>query len=196
MKMILSQKRAHIIDRLKENPNARAVARQVGGVTHTTVGTIARQEGIALTAGRTVRRMSPEKSAQILNRLKENPNTREVAAEVGGVSHQTVWRIAKQAGLELTAGPKKGVRMRPEQYAQIIGALEANRNASAVARQVGGVTRATVWKIAKQAGLELPRRKSAGGNRAPKSDTRIKVGKATRDNALASGAPPTTLHNS
>jgi hypothetical protein len=50
----------------------------------------------------------------------------------------------------------------PETRAKIIAALKVNPNASAVARQVGGVSFSTVWKIAKQADIELTAAKAKG----------------------------------
>jgi hypothetical protein len=50
----------------------------------------------------------------------------------------------------------------PEKRTQIIAAaLKANPNASAVARQVGGVSGRTVGKIAKQIGIDLAAAKAA-----------------------------------
>jgi hypothetical protein len=46
-----------------------------------------------------------------------------------------------------------------EKRAQIIAALKNNPNAAQIARQVGGVSRMTVWKIAKAERIEL----TAGG---------------------------------
>jgi len=45
---LATDKRAKIVAALKINPSARQVARQVGGVSHATVCTIARAEGISL----------------------------------------------------------------------------------------------------------------------------------------------------
>jgi len=45
---LATDKRATIVAALKINPSARQVARQVGGVSHATVCTIARAEGISL----------------------------------------------------------------------------------------------------------------------------------------------------
>jgi transposase-like protein len=46
----------------------------------------------------------------------------------------------------------------PEKRARIIEALKANPNASAVAREVGGVSDVTVWKLARQTGIKLEAR--------------------------------------
>jgi tripartite-type tricarboxylate transporter receptor subunit TctC len=101
-----------------------------------------------------------EKRAQIIDALNANPNSAAVAKQIGGVSQATVWRIAKAAGIELTAGKTAGRRSIPaEKRAQIIDALKSNPNARQVARQIGGVSHVTVWKIAKAAGIELTARR-------------------------------------
>jgi hypothetical protein len=106
--------------------------------------------------------LPPKKRAKIIAALKANPNASAVARQVGGVSKVTVWKIAKQTGIDLAAG--KAARrpaLPPERRAKIIAALKANPNASAVARQVGGISDVTVWKIAKREGIELTAGKAA-----------------------------------
>ena len=108
-----------------------------------------------------------EKRAQIIAALNANPNSAAVARQIGGVGQATVWKIAKAAGIELTAGKAaKGHPISAEQRAQIIAALNSNPNARQVARQIGGVSRVTVWKIAKAAGIAL----TAGRRRASCTD--------------------------
>ena len=102
--MISKEKRRQIIAALKANPNAKQVAREIGGVSHTTVGKIAKAAGIALAAAGSGKRLSAEKRAQIIGALKANPNAAEVAKQIGGVTRVGVWMIAKAAGIELTAG--------------------------------------------------------------------------------------------
>jgi transposase-like protein len=102
--MISKEKRAQIIAALKDNPNAKRVAREIGGVSHTTVGKIAKAAGIALAAAEYGKRFSAEKRAQIVDALKANPNAAEVARQIGGVTCVGVWKIARAAGIELTAG--------------------------------------------------------------------------------------------
>jgi ribosomal protein L32E len=94
--------------------------------------------------------LSKEKYTQIIEALKTNPNARAVARQVGGVSNVTVWKIARQVGIDLLK-PK----LSEEKRTQIIAAFKANPNASAVARQLGGVSRQTIRKIARQAGIRL-----------------------------------------
>jgi hypothetical protein len=104
--------------------------------------------------------LTAEKRAQIIDALNANPNSTAVAKQIGGVSQATVWKIAKAAGIELTAGKAaRGHPISAEKRAQIIEALKSNPNARQVARQIGGVSRVTVWKIAKAAGIELTARR-------------------------------------
>jgi hypothetical protein len=99
--------------------------------------------------------LSPEKRTQIIAALKANPNAKAVARQVGNVPHVAVWKIAKQIGIDLAAANVARSALPPEKRAKIIAALKANPNASAVARQVGGVSLSTVGKIAKQTGIDL-----------------------------------------
>ena len=48
-------------------------------------------------------RLPPAKRAQITAALKDHPNAKQVARQLGGVSDGTVWNIAKAAGIELAA---------------------------------------------------------------------------------------------
>jgi lambda repressor-like predicted transcriptional regulator len=177
--MLLPKKRAKIIAALKANPNARAVARQIGGVSSPTVRTIAKQAGIKLAVQNPG--LQPEKRAKIIAALKANPNARAVARQVGGVSYATVRTIAKQAGIKLTAGrAAQGGGIPSETRATIIHALRANPNAKTVARQVGGVSRATVWRIAKQTGINLT---------AAKATQRAKIIAALKDNPTQVWSP-------
>jgi transposase-like protein len=164
--MLPPEKRAKIIAALKANPNAKAIARQIGGVSNVTVWKIAKQTGVDLAAGKAAGRpaLPPERRAKIVAALKANPNASAVAKQVGGVSNVTVWKIAKQMGIDLAAAMTTRQALPPETRAKIIAALKANPNASAVARQVGGVSLSTVWKIAKQADIELTAGKAALGS--------------------------------
>ena len=83
-----------------------------------------------------------------LNIIPMRPQLREI----GGVSAAGVWKIAKRAGIELTAGiAARGCnnRVPPEKRAEIIAALNINPNATAVAREVGGVSGVGVWRSLK-----------------------------------------------
>ena len=102
--MISKEKRIQIVAALKDNPNATQVAREIGGVSHVTVGKIAKAAGIALAAAEYGKRFSAEKRQQIVDALKANPNATEVARQIGGVTHVGVWKIARAADIELTAG--------------------------------------------------------------------------------------------
>src|SRR5271166_261035 len=94
---IPKQKRAQIVEALQANPNASAVAKQVGGVVHKTVWRIAKAAGIELSRPP----LPPEKRAGIVAALEANQNASAVAKQVGGVHHTTVCKIAKDAGIEL-----------------------------------------------------------------------------------------------
>jgi hypothetical protein len=74
------------------------------------------------------------------------------------VSKFTAWRIAKAEGIDLTAGKALMGWLTVEKRAQIIAALKANPIATQVAKQVGGVSQVTVWKIARAEGIELTRK--------------------------------------
>ena len=155
--MIPEAKRAQIIEALKSNPNRLAVARQVGGVSHETVCAIARKLGIGLDK-KGPKRFSSEARAKI-------------TAAPGTVS-----AIAKEANIPLAAeNLAKAKRLSPEKRAQIIEELQANPNASMVARLVGDVSSKTVQKIAKKAKIKLtaarqgtaePHRRLLSGRRA------------------------------
>ena len=158
MRQIISEeKRRQIIAALKDNPNATQIAREVGGVNYGMVLRLAEGAGIDLTAGKAARghpRVSPEKHAQIIAALKDNPNAKQVARKIGGVSHTKVGKIAKAAGIALAAA-ESGKRLSAKQRAQIIAALKTIPNAAAVAKQIGGVSHMTVGRIARAAGIAL-----------------------------------------
>ncbi len=164
---IAAEKRVAIIAALQANPNTAQVARQIDGISRTTVWHIAKAAGIALAA-----RASPitEKRAAIITALQANSNAAQVARQIDGVSQATVWRIAKVAGIALAA--RGGRPMAAEKRAAIIAALQANPNARQVARQVGGVSHETVRHIAQAADIELAlvrvrRIAKAGGPQTP-----------------------------
>jgi DNA-binding transcriptional ArsR family regulator len=181
--MIPKEKRVKIVAALKDNPNATQVAREVGGAHYRAIVRLAKGASIELTAGKAVRghdRPSPEKRAQILAALNDNPNANQVARKIGGVSQPTVGKIAKAAGIVLTAA---GKRLSAEKRAQIIGALQANPNAREVAKQIGGVSHVGVWKIAKAAGIELTAGKAVRDHSATRaSQSGRSLRKLGRDN--------------
>jgi hypothetical protein len=98
------EKHAQIIAALKANPNASKVAKQIGGVSPSKVGKMAKAAGITLAAAESGKRLSAEQRVQIIAALKANPNASKVAKQIGGVSHVVVSKIAKAAGIELTRG--------------------------------------------------------------------------------------------
>jgi hypothetical protein len=97
--MIPKIKRAQIIEALKANPNASAVARAFG-VGNTAGRAISKQANIKL-AGK--RKVSPEQRAQIIAALRVNPNAVAVAAAMGW-SDTTVTLIAREAEIPLKMG--------------------------------------------------------------------------------------------
>jgi transposase len=111
-------------------------------------------------------KIGKERRAAIVAALKLNPNARQVAQQVGNVSHNTVWRIAKAAGIQLAAGKTAKGWLSPAKREKIIAALKVNPHATQVAQHVGGVSIAAVWNIAKAAGIEL-----TGGHAASRKGT-------------------------
>jgi|HubBroStandDraft_6_1064221.scaffolds.fasta_scaffold594740_2 transposase-like protein len=106
--------------------------------------------------------ISESKRAQIIDALKANPNASAVARQYG-VSHPTVRGMAKAAKIDLgRSGPKK---VTPEKRARIIKALEVNPNASAVAREIGGISYAATARLAKKANIALAQQGRPRGQR-------------------------------
>ena len=100
----------------------------------------------------------PMRRAAIIDALNVNPNASQIAKQIGGVSKVAVWRIAKAAGIELTAGKAAARWLSAEKRAQVVDALKVNPVARQVANQVGGVSQVTVWKIARAEGIALAHR--------------------------------------
>jgi hypothetical protein len=73
----------------------------------------------------------------------------------------------------------------PEKRAKIIAALKANPNARVVAGQVGGVSKVTVRKIAKQIGVDLAAAKAARCALPPEKRARIIAALIANPNASA-----------
>jgi transposase-like protein len=102
---------------------------------------------------KTANRISDAKRAQIIEALKANPNAKAVARELDGVSASSVHNIAKAAKIDLgRSGPKK---VSAEKQALILEALKTNPNASAIARQFGGMSYKTVTRLAEKANIKL-----------------------------------------
>jgi hypothetical protein len=96
--------RTQIIDALGKNSNARAVATQIGDVSHVSIWQIAKAERIELAAGKAIRGIpgiSPRMRGRIIEALRgSNVSPRLIARRLGHVSHVTVWKISN----ELAAG--------------------------------------------------------------------------------------------
>jgi transposase-like protein len=107
--------------------------------------------------------ISEAKRAQIIAALKLNPNGAAVAKEIGGVSRGTVGAIARRAGIDL--GARGWKKFPPQKRAEIAAALRLNPNASAVAKQFGGISKETVRNIAREAQIELAEENRAKTNR-------------------------------
>ena len=95
------------------------------------------------------RKIPAEKEAHIVRQLWEKRNASLVAREEG-VSFSKVWRLAEDAGIELTAGraAKGHWRLPPERRAKVIEGRRANPTApqEQIAR-AAGVSRPTVSRI-------------------------------------------------
>jgi transposase-like protein len=112
-KKVTPEKRARIIEALETNPNASAVAREIGGITYAAVSRLAHKANITLR-----RTVTPEKRARIIEALEANPNASAVAREIGGISQSAVSKLARKANITLR---RKGNR-------QTIKAASAARN--------------------------------------------------------------------
>jgi hypothetical protein len=102
-----AKQREKIVAALKANPNAAAVAREVGGVSRITVWQIAKDEGIRLRPG--VAPISQRLRIRVVGALKLNPHGPQVARQTGVTPNQ-VWHIGRAAGIRF--GPP-GRRISP-----------------------------------------------------------------------------------
>jgi uncharacterized protein YerC len=93
-------------------------------------------------------RIPPQKEQDILVALGKDAHASRVARTLGGVSYATVWRVARRAGIALTAGRTMGRPLPPERRAEVEQAVAANPAATQqeLARQCG-VSRATVGRV-------------------------------------------------
>lgn len=134
MSRLPEKKREQIIAALEANPNASAVARQVGGVSQVGMWWIAKKAGIELTASKPTsgKRLSEDQREEIIAALRVNPNAHQIARQIGGISHVAVWKIAKKAGIELTAG-KAAQGRQPHRDDQHVVARPTNGDAPSVA---------------------------------------------------------------
>jgi CRP-like cAMP-binding protein len=94
-------------------------------------------------------RITLQKEQDILVALSKDAHASRVARTLGGVSYATVWRLARRAGIALTAGRRTmGRPLPPERRAEVEQAVAANPAATQqeLARRCG-VSRATVGRV-------------------------------------------------
>jgi hypothetical protein len=124
--------RTQIIDALGRNSNARAVAKQIGDVSHVSVWTIAKDERIELAAGKAIKgkpAISPGMRGRIIEALRgSNASPKLIDRRLGNISHVTVWKISKEVADSETpqGGPPKRAKKCAVQGAR--GPQAAGRN--------------------------------------------------------------------
>jgi hypothetical protein len=91
-----SADRTKIIEALKNNPNAAAVARQFG-FGETTIVTLCKKEGIGLQ-----HLLTKAERTEVVEMLKTNLNALATAKQLG-INHKTVLAIAKENGIDIKA---------------------------------------------------------------------------------------------
>lgn len=94
-------------------------------------------------------RIAPQKEQDILAALNKDAHASRVARTLSGVSYATVWRVARRAGIALTAGRRTmGRPLPPERRAQVEQAVAANPVATQqeLAQQTG-VSRSTIGRV-------------------------------------------------
>jgi hypothetical protein len=99
-----SEARAKITAALRANPNATAVAKEIGGISPGTVSAIAKEANIPLAAENLekAKRLSPWKRAQIIEASSQSKR-KHGGQTVGDVGSKTVQKISKKAKIKLTA---------------------------------------------------------------------------------------------
>ena len=161
---ISAEGREKIAEALRINPNASAVAREIGGIDPSTVSAIAKKAGIqlaAVTIGKR-KRLSPQTRARIVEALAANPNASRVAREVGDVSARRSVRSPKRR----THGLRRKIRKKEKDFRRTRGRASSRRYAA---------TRTRAWLRGKSAtSAPKPSRKSRskrGSNLPPSTDT-------------------------
>jgi hypothetical protein len=91
-----SADRTKIIEALKNNPNAAAVARQFG-FGETTILTLCKKEGIGLQ-----HLLTKAERRKVVEMLKTNPNALATAKQLG-INHKTVLAVAKKERIDIKA---------------------------------------------------------------------------------------------
>ncbi len=154
--MIPKAQQTQIIEALKANPNANAVASETGAALSTVLRWAKKANIVVSKNG--IKKLPIAKQTEIIEALKANPNAR-AAARQAGVNPATVRKLARIANIALYQGPPR--KFSAETCAQIIEALKANPNASAVARKNGNISISRVAELAKEANIELAPKKTA-----------------------------------
>src|SRR6266404_2669842 len=93
---VTSADRTKIIEALKNNPNAAAVARQFG-FGETTIQTLCKKEGIRLQ-----HLLTKAERTEVVEMLKTNLNALATAKQLG-VNHKTVLAVAKKERIDIKA---------------------------------------------------------------------------------------------
>jgi hypothetical protein len=93
---VTSADRTKIIEALKNNPNAAAVARQFG-LGETTIPTLCKKEGIGLQ-----HLLAKAERTEVVEMLKTNLNALATAKQLG-VNHKTVLAVAKKERIDIKA---------------------------------------------------------------------------------------------
>ncbi|ASV98648.1 DNA-binding protein [Paraburkholderia aromaticivorans] len=145
--------RRDIVKLLKDGVSRGQIAAQFG-VSQTTVGRIAKEAGIASSAGamsgRTV--ITPEIREKVIQMLKKDMSRREIARQLD-ISAGSVFKIAEKHKIPLTAAASlRTLKTSDGDRQTIIKLLEEGVLKREIAAQTG-VSQATISTIAKQEGI-------------------------------------------
>lgn len=112
-------------------------------------------------------RLSDELKEKVLAALREEANLYKTARLIPEVSQTSIWRIAKEANIELTASKyaRRMPPLSPEERKKIAKALKRNSNAAKIAARAGNVSAQVVRYIAKKENIELKDGKRSGGSK-------------------------------
>ena len=159
--MLTPEQRTEIVRALKKCSNAAAVARSMEGVSAGMVRKLANKEGIPLRDGDAAKgsrdRVPAHQRDHILGLLQEIRNAAEVSRIYPHLSHTTISRMARRAGIALTASLAKGggPHLSKQKRSEIVEAVRLDSNAVHVADRIGNVSATTVRRIANQQNIPL-----------------------------------------